>query len=140
MTPVTPEARTVVVLGLGNPGRGYELTRHNMGFLTLDELSDRLSIPIQKIRHKSPWARGGLAAGNRAASLRPSNLSGENPSAVSRASWTFGDDDIGRVETSHTQKRAPAHGGMRSVIQHSRMIFRVRTERQRLHPLEKYVP
>ena len=34
-----------LIAGLGNPGRQYEKTRHNMGFDTIDELIDRHRIP-----------------------------------------------------------------------------------------------
>ena len=37
-----------VIAGLGNPGRKYEQTRHNMGFDTLDVLIDRHQIPDRK--------------------------------------------------------------------------------------------
>ena len=39
-----------LIAGLGNPGRQYEKTRHNMGFDTIDELIDRHRIPQGGIR------------------------------------------------------------------------------------------
>jgi peptidyl-tRNA hydrolase, PTH1 family len=39
-----------MIAGLGNPGRKYERTRHNVGFLVVDELSRRLSIANWKTK------------------------------------------------------------------------------------------
>jgi PTH1 family peptidyl-tRNA hydrolase len=37
-----------VIVGLGNPGREYEMTRHNIGFLVLDELARRLGLSFRR--------------------------------------------------------------------------------------------
>lgn len=39
-----------LVFGLGNPGTEYEQTRHNAGFLAIDELAERLSVRVDKRR------------------------------------------------------------------------------------------
>ena len=39
-----------LIVGLGNPGREYEKTRHNIGFNVLDLLADKYNIHLVKIR------------------------------------------------------------------------------------------
>ena len=36
-----------VIIGLGNPGKKYSMTRHNIGFMVIDELSNRLGLKFK---------------------------------------------------------------------------------------------
>lgn len=49
-----------VVVGLGNPGRAYENTRHNVGFDTIDILARRNNIKLNKIKFKSVYGEGSI--------------------------------------------------------------------------------
>ena len=66
-------------MGLGNPGDKYENTRHNVGFLVVDELAERLSIPVQKLKYKALTNTAQLG-GQKVLLMKPvtyMNLSGE---------------------------------------------------------------
>ena len=69
-----------LIAGLGNPGRQYEKTRHNMGFDTIDELIDRHRIPQGGIAHKAMYGKG-MIAGEKVLAVKTityMNLSGES--------------------------------------------------------------
>ena len=59
-----------IVAGLGNPGRNYANTRHNVGFDTIDLLSHRNNIKINKIKFKSVYGEG-IIGGNKIILLKP---------------------------------------------------------------------
>lgn len=42
-----------LVVGLGNPGKKYDCTRHNAGFITIDNLAENLGVKINKLKFKS---------------------------------------------------------------------------------------
>lgn len=42
-----------VICGLGNPGRKYENTRHNIGFITIDRLADKLGVSVNRSKFRS---------------------------------------------------------------------------------------
>ena len=68
-----------LIVGLGNPDKKYEYTRHNTGFMALDNFADRHNIKVNKIKFKSLYGTG-VINGSRVALLKPStymNLSGQ---------------------------------------------------------------
>jgi PTH1 family peptidyl-tRNA hydrolase len=52
------DSKSYLIIGLGNPGREYKFTRHNIGFLTIDELAIRLSIKITHVKNKAVIGSG----------------------------------------------------------------------------------
>jgi len=52
------EPRLLVIAGLGNPGTRYQWTPHNMGFLVLDELSNRHNIRVAKSENQALLGSG----------------------------------------------------------------------------------
>jgi peptidyl-tRNA hydrolase, PTH1 family len=47
-----------LIAGLGNPGRKYQYTRHNLGFLTLQALACRHQIPLEKKKFEGLYGLG----------------------------------------------------------------------------------
>ena len=47
--------RIKLVVGLGNPGKKYDNTRHNIGFSVLDNIAKKLSITTWKERGIGTW-------------------------------------------------------------------------------------
>lgn len=45
-------------IGLGNPGKEYENTRHNVGFMVIDKLSHQLSIPLSHNKFNGIYGKG----------------------------------------------------------------------------------
>lgn len=68
-----------LIVGLGNPGKQYETTRHNAGFICIDVLAEKYGIKINKLKFKSLMGEGRIE-GKRCLFLKPQtymNLSGE---------------------------------------------------------------
>ena len=118
-----------LVVGLGNPGEKYENTRHNVGFLTVDELAERARVPVQKLKYRALTNTVELG-GARALLMKPvtyMNLSGE---AVGQAARFYKippervlviSDDVSlplgklRIRKSGS---AGGHNGLKNIIQH----------------------
>jgi PTH1 family peptidyl-tRNA hydrolase len=69
-----------IIVGLGNPGKTYEHTRHNVGFDAIDVLADRYHISVDSKKHKALYGKG-VIEGQKVILAKPQtfmNLSGES--------------------------------------------------------------
>ncbi len=118
-----------LVVGLGNPGDKYENTRHNVGFLAVDELGERGGFPIQRLKHKA-LTNTAVIGGQGALVMKPvtfMNLSGEAVGEAARFYKIALDhvlvisDDVdlplGKLRI-RTVGSAGGHNGLKSIIQH----------------------
>jgi len=68
-----------IIAGLGNPGREYEKTRHNAGYMAIDRLAGRLGADVLRSRFRSLTGMA-VMGGHRVLLMKPltyMNLSGE---------------------------------------------------------------
>ena len=118
-----------LIVGLGNPGAQYSDTRHNVGFMVIDRLSEQFDIPLRSKSMKALWGKG-LWEGRGVVLSKPQafmNLSGE--SVVRLANHFFVEDaqiivihddldlDLGRIKILEKGSDA-GHKGIRSIIDH----------------------
>lgn len=116
-----------IVIGLGNPGRNYANTRHNLGFMVVDELARRAGDATSRKRFRSEVIDGRLPEG-RAILIKPQTYMNESGHAVREAlNWYRVDpedmlvvvDDLAlpfgqlRIRNSGS---AGGHNGLRSII------------------------
>jgi PTH1 family peptidyl-tRNA hydrolase len=117
----------LLVAGLGNPGREYERTRHNLGWLVADELAERLGASFRsKFSGRLAEARLGE---QRIALLKPETYMNESGRSIGAAARFFKapassllvvHDDVD-LEEGRLQARAggglAGHNGLRSIAQ-----------------------
>lgn len=76
-----------IIVGLGNPGREYENTRHNIGFAAVELLAQRNGIAWDRSLRHSVYGKGAIA-GEAACVLKPTTYMNRSGYAVSEAlSW-----------------------------------------------------
>lgn len=116
-----------LIVGLGNPGREYEETFHNCGFITLGILAQKHHIEIDKLKWKGEYGKGTIG-GEDCILLRPRtfmNLSGQSVIEVMQfykiphdhLIVVYDDIDIARGTIRvRASGSAGTHNGMKSVI------------------------
>jgi len=73
-----------LIVGLGNPGRQYERTRHNLGFRVVDLLAARWNVPMAEGKFSGWWGRT-TVAGEPAGLLKPATFVNCSGRAVAEA-------------------------------------------------------
>jgi len=118
-----------IIAGLGNPGKEYELSRHNAGFLCLDILSNRENFKTDRIKFKSVCADT-MINGHRCLIMRPQTYMNNSGEAIREAASfykippercivIFDDIDISLGALRVKRKgSAGTHNGVKSIIYH----------------------
>jgi PTH1 family peptidyl-tRNA hydrolase len=118
-----------LIVGLGNPGKQYDQTRHNIGFEVIDALSDQFSIPLNQSKFKGMYGTG-LHNGEKVLLLKPltyMNLSGESIRAImdyyqielEDLLVIYDDLDLPVGKIRLRQKGSPGgHNGIKSTVAH----------------------
>ena len=118
-----------LIVGLGNPGKKYEKTRHNAGFLVVDELHRRLSFPPYENKFEGEFSRGKMH-GNTVMLLKPQTFMNHSGSSVLQAVqfyklsaatdlWLVYDDidlPLGTIRIRE-EGSAGGHRGVESIIE-----------------------
>ncbi len=77
-----------MVVGLGNPGRDYEFTRHNAGFLTLDHIAVEENTEIKKLKYKA-LIGDTVISGHRCLLVKPQTFMNNSGEAVREISQFY---------------------------------------------------
>ena len=118
-----------LIVGLGNPGKEYAATRHNIGFITLDRLAQQEHFDIKKIKFKS-LVCDTVLAGKRCMMMKPSTFMNNSGEAVGECARFYKIppehilviyDDINfdpGVMRIRKKGSDGGHNGMKSIIYH----------------------
>lgn len=119
-----------IIAGLGNPGREYENTRHNIGFRVIDNIAGRHRITMLERKHRAVMGKGYID-GQRVVLVKPltyMNLSGESIREIvdyykvdeTSQLVVVSDDislDVGQLRI-RKKGSAGGHNGLKNIIQH----------------------
>lgn len=118
-----------LIIGLGNPGQKYELTRHNLGFIFIDSLRERWSFPEFKLGSKfDAEISQGKLNGKKIILAKPQNFINLSGEVVKRimAFYKTGPEDLlvihddmaiacGKYKLA-TNSTSAGHNGVQNII------------------------
>ena len=119
----------IVIAGLGNPGKEYDKTKHNVGFWVIDQLAKEYNIDVTKFKHKA-LIGDGVIAGKKVLLVKPQtymNLSGESIREVLKfykipieQFYVIYDDTSLPLSSVRIREKGSAggHNGIKNIIAH----------------------
>ena len=145
-----------IIVGLGNPTKEYEGTRHNVGFAVIDALADKYNISVETRKHMAYTGKG-IIEGQKVILAKPQtymNLSGESVRSLvdyykidaEQELIVIYDDislDTGNIRI-RTKGSAGGHNGIKNIISHlgTQVFLRVKVgvgEKPKNYDLKDYV-
>ncbi len=119
-----------IIVGLGNPKKDYENTRHNIGFDVIDKIAEQENISVLEKKHKAIIGKG-YVAGQKCILAKPQtymNLSGESVRELidyykvdeTEELIVISDDislDVGQLRI-RKKGSAGGHNGLKNIIAH----------------------
>lgn len=124
-----PTPVSFIIAGLGNPGREYEKTRHNAGFLAIDYTAEKLGVKIDRLKFHALTAEVKIA-GVKALLMKPQTFMNNSGTAIAEAAAFYKippervlvlhdeisfDPGIIRIRRKGS---AGGHNGLKSIIAH----------------------
>jgi PTH1 family peptidyl-tRNA hydrolase len=123
------EPISAIIVGLGNPGREYEKTRHNVGFISIDYAAVELGVKIDRAKFHARVAEA-TVDGKRVLLMKPETFMNNSGVAVGEAASFYKiapervivlSDDISLEPGTIRIRRkgsAGGHNGLKSIIAH----------------------
>lgn len=118
-----------MIVGLGNPGRDYSTTRHNIGFIFLDYLADKNALVFKDSKWQAEMVKSALW-GKQIILAKPQTFMNKSGTAVAQILRYYNietenlivvhddlDLELGRIKIV-TNRGSGGHNGIRSIIQH----------------------
>ena len=145
-----------IIAGLGNPGREYENTRHNIGFLVIDDIAKKYQITMLERKHKAVIGKGYID-GHKVVLVKPLTYMNQSGESIRQATDYYkvdvttqlvvvSDDislDVGQLRI-RTKGSAGGHNGLKNIILHlgSENFIRIRmgvSDKPQGYDLKDYV-
>ncbi len=145
-----------IIAGLGNPGREYENTRHNIGFLVIDDIAKKYQITMLERKHKAVIGKGYID-GHKVVLVKPLTYMNQSGESIRQATDYYkvdvttqlvviSDDislDVGQLRI-RKKGSAGGHNGLKNIILHlgSENFIRIRmgvSDKPQGYDLKDYV-
>lgn len=145
-----------IIAGLGNPGKEYENTRHNIGFYVIDDIAKKYQITMLERKHKAVIGKGYID-GHKVVLVKPLTYMNQSGESIRQATDYYkvdvttqlvviSDDislDVGQLRI-RKKGSAGGHNGLKNIILHlgSENFIRIRmgvSDKPQGYDLKDYV-